>query len=810
MDKLDAAVRLSGDSSNLLAYTFKAVMDYGSIDFRQTVLRSLVQLYKQLNVPDYINVSRCLVFLDDAKSLADILDTLVRAHKSEDETLLAFQIAFELCDNASQQFLANVRKLLPQAAETTAAAPVSASTAAPKEGEKAPLLEADKDAMEVDTSAAPSSNDTPYDRNLRALHKILTGEPTINLHLEFLYRNNHTDLGVLKAIKSAFEPRNSILHTATICSNALMHAGTTRDTFLRENLEWLSRAINWSKFSTTAGLGVIHKGHLKEARKVLEPYLPQPGSNASAFSEGGSLYALGLIHANHGFSGSGESTTQYLLQQIRNNQANETVLHGACLGLGVAAMASGNAEVFDELLNLVYSQDNAIAGEAAGYAMGLVMLGSASARTVEVLNFCHDTQHEKIIRGCAVGLAFIFYGREEEAEAMIEQLTLDKDPILRYGAMFMIGLAYAGTNNNNAIRRLLHVAVSDVNDDVRRAAVMNIGFVLFRQPEQVPKLVALLAESYNPMVRYGACLAIGIACAGTGLKEAFDMLLPMARTDPVDTVRQGALIALGMVFIQVNNQHAQDIRKLLRERVEDKHEFVMAKLGAIMATGIIDAGGRNVTLALKSRAGHRNMQAVVGLAMFLQYWYWYPLTHFISLAFTPTAIIGLNKDLKMPKFSFKSNAPPSQFGYPAEVKAPEAEKKKAVEKVELSATRRAARGRAGAKKDDKMDVDDKKDDKMDVDEEKKEEEKPVVPEAAFEVLANPARVTGAQVKFISFDADERYQPVTDGVMGIILLKDNKPGEPEDIITGSVPSVGGGAADDSEPEPSPPEPFQYFG
>lgn len=36
-------------------------------------------------------------------------------------------------------------------------------------------------------------------------------------------------------------------------------SGTTVDTFLRENMEWLSRATNWAKFSATAGLGVIHK-----------------------------------------------------------------------------------------------------------------------------------------------------------------------------------------------------------------------------------------------------------------------------------------------------------------------------------------------------------------------------------------------------------------------------------------------------------------------------------------------------------------------------------------------------------------------
>ena len=89
---------------------------------------------------------------------------------------------------------------------------------------------------------------------------------------------------------------------------------------------------------------------------------------------------------------------------------------------------------------------------------------------------------------------------------------------MRYGGMFTIALAYAGTGSNKAIRKLLHVAVSDVNDDVRRAAVTALGFVLFRNHTQVPRVVQLLAESYNPHVRHGATLALGISCAGTGLE----------------------------------------------------------------------------------------------------------------------------------------------------------------------------------------------------------------------------------------------------------------------------------------------------
>lgn len=55
-------------------------------------------------------------------------------------------------------------------------------------------------------------------------------------------------------------------------------------------------------------------------------------------------------------------------------------------------------------------------------------------------------------------------------------------------------------------------------------------------------MVSLLAESYNPHVRYGAAMALGIACAGTGLREAIALLEPMCKFDPVNFVRQGALV----------------------------------------------------------------------------------------------------------------------------------------------------------------------------------------------------------------------------------------------------------------------------
>lgn len=117
-----------------------------------------------------------------------------------------------------------------------------------------------------------------------------------------------------------------------------------------------------------------------------------------------------------------------------------------------------------------------------------------------------------------------------------------------------------------------------------------------------------------------------------------------------------------MILIQHTDQTSPKtsfFRSLYSEVITNKHEDVMAKYGAILAQGIIDAGGRNVTVSLQSRTGHTNLQAVVGMLIFTQYWYWFPLAHCLSLAFTPTCVIALNSDLKMPKIEFKSAAKPS-------------------------------------------------------------------------------------------------------------------------------------------------------
>ena len=160
--------------------------------------------------------------------------------------------------------------------------------------------------------------------------------------------------------------------------------------------------------------------------------------------------------------------------------------------------------------------------------------------------------------------------------------------------------------------------------------------------------------------------------------------------------------------------------------IEDKHEELLSRMGAILSQGIINAAGRNATISLTTRDGGLRQNAVVGLVLFLQHWYWYPLLNFVSLALTPTALIGVNENLKVPKsFSIVSNAKPSTYKYPDFLKKAEG---KGTEKVETAVLSTTAKVKARVVRKNAKDgvpetpKEDKKEDAEMVDEEKKKEE----------------------------------------------------------------------------------------
>ncbi|KAL2870248.1 proteasome regulatory particle base subunit RPN2 [Aspergillus lucknowensis] len=772
--------------------------------FRNEILKLILDLLNEIPAPDYFAIAKCVVYLNEHSMASAILRQLVE--KGDARSLaVAYQISFDLYDNSTQEFLQKVHQeigdLVPEKNDSESQA--KADQEEPKESD--PLLKGQSSSIGVNEQSKLATESQTAFKNIL---DILDGLKTIQLNMEFLHRNSRVDIAILNKVRDSLEPRNSIFHTAVTLSNAFMHAGTAHDKFFRDNLEWLGKAVNWSKFTATAALGVIHRGNLSQGQKLLQPYLPRDniagvGGAGSVYSGGGSLYALGLIYANHG-----GMAIDYIRDQFKK-ATDEVVQHGGALGLGVAGMATGDEGIYEDLRNVLYT-DSALNGEAVGLAMGLVMLGTGNMKVLEdMIQYAHDTQHEKIVRGLSMGMALIMYGRQEAADELINGLLGDPDPTLRYGGIMTIALAYCGTSSNKAVRKLLHVAVSDVNDDVRRIAVLSLGFILFRKHQSVPRMVELLSESYNPHVRYGAAMALGISCAGTGLDEALDLLEPMLK-DSTDFVRQGALIALAMVLVQQNeamNPRVNTLRKTMLKMVGDRHEDAMAKFGCAVALGIIDAGGRNCTISLQTQTGNLNMPGIVGAAVFTQYWYWFPLTHFLSLSFAPTSVIGVDQKLEVPYFKFHSNTRPSLFDYPPEQQAKAEEAPEKVKTAVLSTTaqaKRRAQRREKQQRRESMDIDqtpttpkvsDQLPEKMETDESavKGEEElregekeavegqrKKVEREKVGYELDNMSRVLPAQLKYLTFP-DPRYEPVKRPTGGVVVVLDKTPDEPREII-----------------------------
>lgn len=67
-----------------------------------------------------------------------------------------------------------------------------------------------------------------------------------------------------------------------------------------------------------------------QGRALMAPYLPQDRVAPSPYSEGGALYALGLIHANHG-----QDIRQFILQCLRDTSEEVRVLSLSILPLSI-------------------------------------------------------------------------------------------------------------------------------------------------------------------------------------------------------------------------------------------------------------------------------------------------------------------------------------------------------------------------------------------------------------------------------------------------------------------------------------------
>jgi len=106
--------------------------------------------------------------------------------------------------------------------------------------------------------------------------------------------------------------------------------------------------------------------------------------------------------------------------------------------------------------------------------------------------------------------------------------------------------------------------------------------------------------------------------------QAYEMLKPLL-SDKEGLVKQAAYISLAMVFNNYSKGFFKDekiftdFKQSLEKSIKSKGEDPLAKLGALLATGLLNSGGRNSQFSFTSEKTDKTIKpSVVGIVMFLQ------------------------------------------------------------------------------------------------------------------------------------------------------------------------------------------------
>lgn len=712
------------------------------------LLKSHQKNLMQTGKTDFRNICKCLYFLRNSSEITNILVKLI----DQNYETLCYQITLDLLKYEDFNFTCELKKLMSQSIKAN-----------------------EQMLVNIDYK----------DTIRKRIISILNGEFKEEVNLQILFMKCQADLLILKRIKDSVFGQNGSLNMAIAAANALMHCGTTIDQFLRDNLKWFGRFKNFDKFLSIAFIGIIHKGHIRKAREVLNSYLPPSGSS---IANGGGLYALGIIHSNF----CPIDVQGYIYEQIQESESNEIYRHGAILGSGLISMGTQNSSLFKDLLKIM-EKGSAVPGSAAGYSLGLLMAGTMNNMAIQkiqaYININTQQKSEKVIRGCVMALSLICYEAREKANFLIEVMKNHTDFHLRYGACYIIALSYIATNDNTATRFLLDMAVSDVSNDVRRAATTSIGFIFLNHTENLFGILGLLVNNYNPYVRYGAASAISIAFAATGNHRAWKLLQTLMK-DNVTFVIQAAYIAIGILFMEKNNKESPEIKSVRNELYKSSKNkqtnSKAEKIGAFLSLGLLDAGGKNMKICLVNSNKTKIFKGVIGMCMFWQFWNWYPLIPMISLTLKSTFLIGMTNRIEFPKFNVLCNSKPVKFKYTAPLKEHTKNTKLVLEKAELSITAKLK------KKSIKRPIDKElfKDPKvlsmsknMSVNTFKVKEKK-INKKPNFWVIENPCRITDSQKEFISFlKTKEHYKIFNErSLISFVLIQNSNSTKKENFIS----------------------------
>ncbi|XP_055389133.1 26S proteasome non-ATPase regulatory subunit 2 [Condylostylus longicornis] len=445
--------------------------------------------------------------------------------------------------------------------------------------------------------------------------------------------------------------------------NGFVNAGFGVDKLLTEDgNKWLYKNKEHGMLSATASLGLILLWDVDGGLTSIDKYLYSTEDHIKS----GALLACGIV--NCGIRNEVDPAHALLSDYILHQ--NTSMRIGALLGLGIAYAGSNRSIVIDSLKPVFNNEKkNAPNSEVLGIAalsLGLIAVGSCNAEITEILlhtllgrseTELKDTYTKFLI----LGLALLYLGRQEAADAVMVTLEVLEEPWNSYATTMVEMCAYAGTGNVLKIQHLLHIcsehyepSSNDSSDEKQSKsntsttssassasttatssstttqqkektdkekdlsatqAIAVLGIALIAMGEEIGADMAYrsfgnLLRYCEPCIRRSVPLALGLISVSNPKLNILDTLSKFSHDNDVE-VAHNAIFAMGLIGAGTNNARlAAMLRQLAQYHAKDPNNLFMVRI----AQGLTHLGKGTLTLSpYHSDRQLMNPVAVAGL-----------------------------------------------------------------------------------------------------------------------------------------------------------------------------------------------------
>lgn len=383
--------------------------------------------------------------------------------------------------------------------------------------------------------------------------------------------------------------------------NAFVNAGFCQDKLMTPDSEWLYKNKDHGMLAAAASLGSILLWNVEDGLTQIDKFL----YSSEDYVKAGAALAIGIVSS--GVRNEADPALALLAQYLEDDSDSSHVMKcAACTGLGIAYAGSAREDVMEILLPVVEGTGGGPTKMMevclAGLALGMIFVGSCDDNVggtlvQRLMEATEDELGHSHARFLCLGLALLFLGQMEKADAMIEALRTIEHSISKYAVLMLETAAYAGSGNVLKVQEMLHQCTEHLTEGAEHQMAAVIGIGLITMGEDVGSEMAL--RTFDHLLHYCELpikRAVPLSLAALNISNPdFTVIDQLSRLshDPDSEISQNAIIALGIVSAGTNNSRVAGLLRQLSEfySKEASHVFCVR-----IAQGLLHMGKGLMTL----------------------------------------------------------------------------------------------------------------------------------------------------------------------------------------------------------------------